>query len=385
MASLPSSADVVVIGGGAVGASTAYHLTQLGCRDVLVLEREALAAGSTGRSFGGVRAQFSTESNVRIMLYSIALFERFEEEFGIDIGFNQVGYLFLLHTQQLVDIFHRNIQMQRRLGFDVLELDPEEARRRFLPQLNTEGILGTTWCAREGYADPTSVTNGFANRAREQGATVRVGVNVTGIRVEGDQIQAVETDQGSVATHTVVCCAGAWSASVGRMAGVDLPIYGWRQSTFTCSPFDLLPERFPLLIDFETHFAVRREGKRILLYRTNLDEPPGFETHYSPEWLEHLIPAAVHRVPVLEHATVEGGWGGLYDRSPDENAVIGEVSNVSRFLYATGFSGHGFMQSPGTGKAVAELVVNGRSSLDLSEFAVERFGSGQLVPEAIII
>jgi sarcosine oxidase, subunit beta len=382
---LPRTAEVVIIGGGAIGASTAYHLTQLGVRDVLVLERDALAAGSTGRSVGGVRAQFSTEANVQIMLYSIDLFERFTEEFGLDIGFHQVGYLFLLHTQQLVDAFHRNVQMQRRLGFDVLELDPEEARRRFLPQLVTDGVLGTTWCAREGYADPTSATNGFAARAREQGATVRVGVNVTGIQMDGDRIRGVETDQGTVATNVVICCAGAWSAEVGRMAGVDLPIYGWRQQVFFTGPFDQLPEQFPLLIDYDTHFAVRREGTRLMLYRTNLEEPPSFSTHYDESWLEHLIPAATRRLPVLEHATVESGWGGLYDRSPDENAVIGEMRSPTRFLYATGFSGHGFMQSPGVGKAVAEMVVHGRSTLDLTEFSAERFTSGALVPEAIII
>jgi sarcosine oxidase subunit beta len=357
----------------------------MGCRDVLVLERDALAAGSTGRSVGGVRAQFSTESNVRIMQYSIDMFERFEQEFGIDIGFHQVGYLFLLHTPELVEIFHRNVQMQRRLGFDVLELGPDEARRRFLPGLNIEGVLATTWCAREGYADPTSATNGFAALARQGGATVRVGVNVTGIRVEGGRIRAVETDQGDVETGVVVCAAGAWSGEVARMAGCELPIYGWRQQVFFTGPFDLLPEQFPLVIDYSSHFAVRREGKRVMLYMTNLEEPPGFSTHYDDRWLERLIPQAVYRLPVLEQATVESGWGGLYDRSPDENAVIGEMDGPSRFVYATGFSGHGFMQSPGVGKAVAEIVLNGASQLDLSEFSVERFRAGALVPEAIVI
>ena len=382
---LPRGADVVIIGGGAVGASTAYHLAQRGQRNVLVLERDALAAGSTGRSVGGIRAQFATEANVEIMRYSIAMFERFAEEFGVDIGFHQVGYLFLLDTPELVEAFGRNVQMQRRFGFDVLELSPEEARDRLLPQLNVDGILGTTWCAREGYADPTSATNGFANRARDLGATVRVGVTVTGIRVEGDRIRAVETSDGTVETEVVVCAAGAWSGQVAAMAGSELPITGWRQQVFFTGPFDGLPERLPLTIDFSAHQAIRREGRRIMLYKTNLAEPPGLSTHVDERWLETMIPAMVHRWPTLEQATFETGWAGLYDRSPDDNAVVGEMAGPSRFLYATGFSGHGFMQSPGVGRAIAELILDGRAFIDLSEFSAERFTSGALVPEAIVI
>jgi len=382
---LPARAEIVIIGGGAVGASTAYHLTRLGCRGVLLLEREALAAGSTGRSAGGIRAQFSTEANVAIMHYSIPVFEHFEELFGVDISFHQDGYLFLLNTPELVETFHRNALMQRRYGFDVEELTPEEARDRFLPQLNIEGLVGATWCGREGYADPTSATHGFANRAREQGATIRVGVEVTGIEVRGERIEAVQTTEGTVATHVVICCAGAWSGQIARMVGRELPVYGWRQQAFFTGPFDLLPERFPLTIDFAAGQYLRREGRGLVLGMTDENEPPGFSTHYDESWLEQLIPAAIHRFPVLEHATIAGGWAGLYDRSPDENAVIGEMDSPSRFLYATGFSGHGFMQSPAVGLSMAELALYGKTTLDLSEFSVERFRSGRLIREAIVI
>jgi sarcosine oxidase subunit beta len=368
MQSVIAQADVVVVGGGALGASTAFYLRRLGVRDVVLVERDSLASGSTSKSAGGIRAQFSDELNIRIALRSLVDFEHFEELTGTDIAFRQYGYMFLLDTTEDVSTFREALALQQSLGVPSRELTPAEAAE-IVPQLSLDGILAATYCARDGYASPESVVQGYASAS---GATVLQGCPVTGIDVRGGRIEGVATTQGTIATDTVVCCSGFWSKDVAAFAGVDLPVTGEARSMWFTPEDGGLPERLPLTIDFSTSFYFHREG-------------PGIAFGGREPALEGVAEAAARRLPVLAELPVRSSWWGWYDVSPDWNALVGEVEGPSRFLYATGFSGHGFQQAPAVGEHLAELVVGATPTLDLSALAVDRFAQGAERPETFVV
>jgi sarcosine oxidase subunit beta len=355
------TAEVVIVGGGAMGASVAWHLRRLGVEGAVLLEREALAAGSTSKSAGGIRTQFADELNVLIALRSLDEFERMEE-----IDLHQHGYLFLLDSSEDVERFQAALALQHRLGVPSRELSVDEALQ-IVPQLDPEGLLAATFCELDGYATPEAVVQWYA-----RGSDVRQGCAVTGIDVRAGRIVAVETTQGRIATGAVVCCAGAWSAEVGAMARVEIPVRGeprWMHFT----PEDGgLPERLPLTIDFSTGFYFHREG-------------PGLVFGGREPTLEELAGPAMRRLPLLAELPVQASWWGYYEVSPDHNAIVGETAEPSRFLYATGFSGHGFQQAPAVGEHVAELYSGVEPSLDLSPLSVERFERGTSRPEAFVV
>jgi sarcosine oxidase subunit beta len=354
----------VVIGGGALGAATAYHLRRLGVKDVVLLERDALASGSTSKAAGGIRAQFADELNIRIALRSLREFE----ELGDAISFRQYGYLFLLDSEDDVATFRAALALQASLGVPSRELTPAEARE-LVPQLEVADLLAATFCPWDGYATPEAVVQWYA---RESGADIRQGCAATAIAVERGRIAGVETAAGRIATDTVVCCAGIWSKEVGGLAGVDLPVEGEPRSMWFTPLDGGLPERLPLTIDFSTGFYVHREG-------------PGLAFGGRERALEDVAEAAARRLPALVDLPVQSSWWGWYDVSPDWNALVGESRQVSRFLYATGFSGHGFQQAPAVGEHLAELVVGHEPTLDLSAFSAERFSSGATRPESFVV
>ena len=366
--SVPSSADAVVVGGGALGASAAFHLRRLGVRDVVLLERDALASGSTSKAAGGIRTQFADELNVRIALRSLDEFERFEELTGAEIAFRQHGYLFLLDNEDDAATFSAALTLQHALGVPSRELTPAEAGA-IVPQLSLDGLVAATFCERDGYATPEAVVQGYASAS---GATIVQGCPATGVAVTGGRIVAVETPQGPIATDTVVCCAGIWSREVGALAGIDLPVDGEARSMWFTPEDGGLPERLPLTIDFSTGFYVHREG-------------PGLAFGGRERELEQVAEAAARRLPALVELPVQSSWWGWYDVSPDWNALVGEAAGPSRFLYATGFSGHGFQQAPAVGEHLAELVTGRAPTLDLSAFAVDRFASGTPRPETFVV
>jgi sarcosine oxidase subunit beta len=353
-----------VIGGGALGAATAYHLRRLGVQDVVLLERDALGSGSTSKSAGGIRAQFADELNIRIALRSLEEFERFADE----VSFRQDGYLFLLDRPEDVASFRAALALQQSLGVPSRELTPAEARE-LVPQLETADLLAATYCERDGSATPEAVVQLYA---RESGATIQQGCAATGILVRGGRIAGVETPAGRIDTDTVVCCAGVWSREVGELAGVSLPVEGEARSMWFTPEDGGLPERVPLTIDFSSGFYFHREG-------------PGLAFGGRERALEDVAVAAARRLPVLAELPVQSSWWGWYDVSPDWNALVGEASDVSRFLYATGFSGHGFQQAPAVGEHLAELVVGRQPTLDLSPFSAERFATGAERPELFVV
>ena len=350
-----------MIGGGALGAATAFHLRRLGVDDVVLVERDSLASGSTSKSAGGIRAQFADELNIRIALRSLVEFEAMADE----IAFRQDGYLFLLDNDGDAESFARAIELQRSLGVPSELLTPEEARA-LVPQLVVDDLVAATFCPRDGHATPESVVQWYA---RESGADIRQSCAVTAIDVRGRRVRAVETTRGRIETECVVCCAGAWSGEVAALAGVPLPVEGLRRSMWFTPEDGGLPAHVPLTIDFSSGFYFHREG-------------PGLAFGGRDDG---VFEAAAGRLPVLADLPVQTSWWGFYDVSPDWNALVGEAQEVSRFLYATGFSGHGFQQAPAVGEHIAELVAGRPPTLDLSPFSAARFAEGAPRPEAFTV
>lgn len=380
----PTRARVVVIGGGVMGLSTAYHLAKQGVQDVVLVERGELGAGSTCKAAGGVRAQFSDAVNIELGMRSLEVFRNFPELFDQDIDLDECGYLFLLEREEDLRTFERNVELQRSMGLESRIISVEEAKE-LSPLISTEGLIAGVWSPEAGHCTPESVVQGYARAARALGVRIIRHCEVTDVVREGDTITAVETAQGSIATDTVVCCAGAWSRALGDMVGVDLPVDPVRRELLVTEPMPDLPANVPFTIDFSTTMYFHREGPGLLLGMSNQDEEPGFSLEHTDEWLEQVVEAAGRRVPVLEEVGMASRWAGLYEVTPDHNALIGEAEGVSRFLYATGFSGHGFLQGPAVGQVMAELYLGQTPSVDVSALHGRRFEGAGLRPEFNIV
>jgi sarcosine oxidase, subunit beta len=383
MSAPPKRAEVVVAGGGITGSSIAFHLAEAGV-DVCVLERDELASGSTSRAAGGVRAQFSDPLNVLLGKRSLEAFARFGERPGAAIDLEQVGYLFLLDTAEDVALFERSVALQNDLGLPSRFVELDEARQ-LNPLAGLDGVLAATFCPLDGTANPEAAVAGYAAGARIHGGTVLTRCGVTGIEVDGGEIRAVETTTGRIETGVVVCCAGVWSPEIGRMVGIELPVEPvFREVGFT-GPDESLPEHPPLTVDFSTGLYFHREGPGLLFGMADPDQKPGFDEPAPPGWLEKVVAVAERRLPSLLDMGIAGGWRGYYDVSPDHNAIVGEASSVTRFLYATGVSGHGFLQGPAIGEIVRDLVLQREPFVDVSPLAVERFEHEAPRPERNVI
>jgi sarcosine oxidase, subunit beta len=380
---LPERASVVIVGGGVIGASIAFHLAEAGVRDVVLLERDALASGSTARAAGGVRTQFSDELNIRIALRSIEAFMGFAERPGGEIDLHQVGYLFALTTPAQVEAFTQGIELQNSLGVPSRLLTPDEVGE-LNPLIRLDDVLAGAFCQLDGHATPEAVVQGYANAARAHGATLITGCSVDDIEIEGGDVRAVVTSRGRVETGLVVCAAGAWSRAVGEMVGFELDVTPLRRQVLVTEPVPNLPATLPMTIDFANGFYFHREGGGLLM-GVNFDEQPGFKLDYDDGWLPELFEAIEHRAPSLGSIGVQSTWAGLYEVSPDHNAMIGEASGVSRFLYATGFSGHGFLQAPAVGEIVRDLILERAPFVDVSALSADRFSRGDQRPERNII
>lgn len=388
-AGLPPRADVIIIGGGVMGTSIAFHLAEAGVRDVLLLEQGQLGSGSTCRSAGGVRAQFSDPVNIALGLRGLQAFEQFRTRPGQEIDLRQPGYLFLLTTPDLVEAYSRSVALQNSMGVGSTILGPDEAVR-LSPAIEQEGLLAAAFHPRDGFCSPESVVLGYASGARRQGARIRTGVSVREVVVEGGEVTGVRTDQGPVSTSTVICAAGAWSNGVAATAGVDLPVEPLRRQILISEPLNgdllrLLPDGIPMTIDARTTFYFHREGPGLLLGMSYQRESPGFRWEYSEEWLPDLTAAIGARAPALADLGIAHRWVGMYEVTPDHNALLGEISTISRFLYACGFSGHGFLQGPAIGEVIRDLYLGREPVIDVSAFTADRFNRGELRPEVAIV
>jgi sarcosine oxidase subunit beta len=387
---MKSTADVVIVGGGCMGASTAYHLARRGVTDVVLLEREKLlGTGSTGRNAGGVRHQFSNAGNIRLSIESIALFERFAEEVGQPIDFHQDGYLFLLTAPASVETFRANVALQRSLGVDVQWLDARQAAA-LAPGLDVEGVAGATFCQRDGVADPNGVTIGFARAAQAAGVSIERDTEVTGIRVGAGRIAGVETTRGRIETRVVVNAAGPHARAIGRMAGVDVPVDPYRRHIFIATidgngGAARVPASHILVIDFDTTFYFHREGAGLLFGMGDPDETPTFDTTVQWDFLPQVIDVAVRRLPALADASISHAWAGLYEVTADGNPIIGPADGVDGFYQINGFSGHGFQHSPAAGRILADLISGRDPAFDVSPFAHARFARGGVVGERYVV
>ena len=383
------TAEVVIVGGGCMGASVAYHLTRRGVTDVVILERERLlATGSTGRNAGGVRHQFSNAANIKLSIESIGLLERFAEEVGHPADFHQDGYLFLLSTNASVETFRKNVALQRSHGIDVQWVDAADAVR-LAPGLNADDVIGATFCGRDGIADPNGVTMGFAKAAQAAGAAIERDTEVTGIRVSAGRIAAVETTRGTIDTRTVVNAAGPHARRIGAMAGVDVPVDPYRRHIFIAQAPATSDERRTanderpaswnvprtriMVIDFESTFYFHREGAGLLFGMGDKHEPSSFDMTVRWDFLPQVIDVAVKRLPALADASVSHAWAGLYEMSPDGNPIISPAPNVGGLYLINGFSGHGFQHSPAAGRILADMIVGRDVGMDVTPFALERF------------
>jgi sarcosine oxidase subunit beta len=373
---LPRRAGVVVVGGGVMGASIAFHLAEAGVGEVVLIERGELASGSTSKAAGGVRAQFSDPLNIQLGARSLEAFAAFGTRPGHEIDFRRVGYLFLLSRPEEVTTFERSIELQNRLGVPSRLLDPAEARR-LSPPVATDGLLAAAFSPDDGLATPEAVVQGYAAGARRHGAHVETGCELLEVRVAGDEITGVVTTRGVVETPTLICAAGAWSARVGELAGVELPVTPSRRQVVLTEPVPGLPARLPMTIDMTTSFYFHQEGPGLLMGMSLEDEPPGFNLDRDDAWIPRLADAIALRAPSLAEVGVAGGWAGLYELTPDHNAIIGEAPRPARFLYATGFSGHGFLQGPAVGEVVRDLFLNRPPPIDVTPLTVDRFNLGK--------
>jgi sarcosine oxidase subunit beta len=382
---LPGIAEIVIVGGGVMGASLAYHLAMRGQKGIVLLERESFfGLGATGRCAGGVRYQFATEINIRLSLASLPMLERFESETGQAIDYRPCGYLFLLTQPDDVDAFRRNVALQNSLGVLTEWLEPGEIRRR-LPAMQLDDVVGGTFHAKDGLVDPNGVVMGYIRRAGQMGARVLTDIQVMGIRVEAGRVTGVETDHGKVAAPVVVNTAGPWAAQVGAMAGIELPITPLRRQMLTTTPLPDIPSDFPFVIDFARSLYFHREGPGLLTGMSNPDEIPGFDQEVDLEWELAHLEAAIQRLPLLEKAGLASHWAGLYEVTPDAHPILGKTP-VGGFFVCAGFSGHGFMHGPIAGKLMSEFVLDGwANSLDVSMLDLERFEAGRLIREYNVV
>jgi sarcosine oxidase subunit beta len=366
-------ADVVIIGGGIVGTSTAFYLAKNGQKNVVLCERDLLAQASTGLCVGGIRQQFSHPSNILLSQEVVRLFERFEEEFGVDIQFRQAGYIFLAQDSDTWDDVKKSVEIQHKYDVPVELLTPEEIKSRW-NYLEVNDLEGGTFCAEDGYADPYLVAMAFANAARKLGVQIREKTHVTAISVEQNRVLGAQTTQGSISTPIVVNAAGAWGGEVARLAGLNIPVLPYRRQVFATNAFELIPRPVPMVIDLDSLFYFRGEDPCIIFGMSDREEDPSFNTNVDRDFLERVIDAAIHRAPLLENAEILRGWGGLYAITPDENPIIGAIPEIEGFLCAVGFSGHGFQHGPAVGRILADLICNGQTDFDLTPFAFDRFG-----------
>jgi len=373
---LPRTADVVIIGGGVVGCSIAYQLARRGVRDVLVLERDAVGAGTTSKAAGGIRGQFPTETEIRFSLESMRVFERFEDEFGVDPGYRKIGYLFLIAEADDLAGFQTRVALQRHLGVDVRIIGPRDAQA-LVPALRVDDLIAAVWGPDDGMAGPAEVTNGFARRARALGAKIVEGVEVGAIERDGERVRGVVTSSGGVAAPIVVNAAGPAAARVARLAGVEVPVHPRRRHIFFTEPFPDIPGPVPLTTDRASGFYFRKEMEQVLLSPGDVEDVgDDFTVAVDRAKIDETVQKALHRLPVIEKARIAGGWAGLRPLTPDDHAIIGWAPGVEGFFLAVGFGGHGFQHSPATGRLVAEWLIDGAPSMDLSLFEPARFARG---------
>ncbi len=387
------TADVVLIGGGIVGSSIAYHLVAAGCKDVLVLERDtSQGKGSTGKSMGGVRAQFSTPVNIQMSLYSIPFYSTFDERLGYPCDYRPQGYLFCATSDNHVAYLSANYEKQVALGLKNVRMVAGDEIRGMFPQIRGDDIVGGSFCSTDGFVDPYSAMIGFMTWASDHGATLWKNAGVNSIKRVGERSDRgsfeIATTRGSISTRAIVNCAGAWAAELAAMLGVSLPVEPLRRMLVPTEPFDQFPHTAPMIIDMSNGFHFRPESRGFLLAWNDPEETPGYKTDFEPSFIEKILTRAADRVPLFESVPVnpKRAWAGLYEMTPDHHPILGESPEVPGFFFANGFSGHGVMHAPATGKILSDLILTGKTDLiSASLLNFSRFAEGRTIHETAVL
>src|ERR1051326_502032 len=385
---MKNTAEVVIVGGGIVGLSIAYHLARRGLKDVIVLEKESMVgAGSTGRCAGGFRHQFSTEINIKLSLLSISKLQRFMEELDQPIDIHQDGYLFMLQNAEDVESFRQNVKLQSGFGIPVEFLTPGEVRHAFPDtELTTDDIVGATYCENDGVSDPAGVTEGYRSNAQRFGVAIRTDEEAVGIKIDAKRVKGIRTTKGDISTPTIVNAAGPYAAAIGEMAGVEIPVVPLRRFIWTTKPFPGAPKRWTLVIDFSTGFYFHRESGGVLFGMGNREEGPTFDLSVDWEFFDKVMEVAMHRFPPIGDAAIKNAWAGTYEMSPDAHPILGRVPGLEGFVLANGFSGHGFQHAPAVGQLIAEEIVDGTAhTLDISSLNIDRFDKGPTAAEKNVV
>lgn len=378
---MKKTAEIIIVGGGIIGASIAFHLAVKKVRGILLLEKGFLGEGSTAKCAGGIRTQFSTEINILFSLKSLETWDRFQEITGIDLGFKRTGYLFLAATVEEWEVFRKSAAWQRRFGIPVELLSSAEIHYRW-PFIYTEDLQGGTFCPWDGYAGPYEALSGFVQGARRGGVEILEKTEVLNIFRQGDRVAGVRTNKGDISAPIVINAAGPYAGEVGQRAQAQVPVHPYRRQLFFTSPFPHLPDSIPLIIDYHRGWYCRREGPGILLSGPK-DDFPSFNQQVDFEGMAQAVESAVYRLPVLDKASIVRGWAGSYEISPDHHAILGEHPELKGFFLANGFSGHGFQHSPAAGQVLAELVLGEPPFLDISSLSARRFIEDALISEPL--
>ena len=382
----PRTADVVIIGGGVMGTSTAYHLARRGVKNVVLVEKEPFfGVMSTGQCAGGIRHQFSSEINIRLSLESIRMMERFPEEMGQDIDLRFIGYFFLLTREEDVVEFRNNVTLQHSLGVMTEWLEPDDLASH-VPLMSLDGVLAATVYERDGLVDPSSLVQGYVSNARRLGARLFEDAEAVDVQAASGRIKAVETKQGVIETPVVVNACGAWAPQIGDMLGVDIPIRPVRRQIVVTTPISEMPPDFPFVIFFHESLYFHPEGEGILTGKSNPNETPGYKLDIDPEWEMVHMDEAMARLPVLEKAGLLSHWAGLYEVTPDAHPILGRIPTMEGFYLMAGFSGHGLMHGPVVGSLMAEEILDGRAhTVNIDPFRYDRFLGGELDPEYNVV
>lgn len=378
-------AEIVIVGGGVVGASAAYHLAARGCRDIVLLDRSAgPGGGSTARATGGYRAQYATAVNVRLSLLSRDKLRCFRAEIGVDSGYTPAGYLWLAGTEAELAILRQGIPVQHEAGLtEATEVGLDDIGR-INPALALDHIAGGTWCPTDGFIDPRAMLDGYLAAARRLGVRIEWGVDVAGISCGRDRrVASVETSLGRIPAGAVVNAAGAWAARLAGFAGVDLPVVPLRRQVVPTGPCDLLPSTMPMTIFAGDGFHLRVRGDRVLLLWPTPGAADPYDTVVDPAWVDAVVDKACTRVPVLRRATIDraSAWGGLYEVSPDKHAILGAAPQCDNLFLINGSSGHGVMHAPALGHLLAEIMMDGAATtIDATPLRPTRFAEGEPNP-----
>lgn len=378
-------ASIVIIGGGISGVSTAYELAKRGMKDIIVVERDYIASGSTGRCGAGIRMQWGTEMNCRLSKYAVERYKKAQEEldYEYDIEFKQEGYLIVAATEKEMSQFRKNVELQNSLGIPSKLVTPKEAKE-IIPHIDETQILGGTFCRQDGHLNPFQATQAFANAAKRLGVTILKRTKVTSIDVKNNKIIGLQTDKGYISTSKILDAAGGYSKVIADMVNVDLPVYTERHQILVTEPVEYL--QGPMYMGFAHNiYCQQTPHGSFIMGRGDKNEPNGTKINSGWEFMEEMAKNCVKLMPLLGELTVVRQWAGLYTMSPDRQPIYGKSDKVDDFYIAAGFSGHGFMFGPVTGVVMAETILGLTPTIDISKLSYDRFKKGELFVEPSVV